>query len=72
MMLKAAFLADYVMLGGGHSKKLDELPEGCRRGSNEMAYLGGVKMWEGETDATNSDATLTMTQANSEKLRWVN
>jgi polyphosphate glucokinase len=56
MMLKAAFLADYVMLGGGHSKKLDDLPEGCRRGSNEMAYLGGVKMWEDETPATNGHA----------------
>jgi hypothetical protein len=56
MMLKAAFLADYVMLGGGHSKKLDDLPEGCRRGSNEMAYLGGVKMWEDETPAANGHA----------------
>ena len=52
-MLKAAFLVDYVVLGGGHSKKLEELPDGCRRGSNEMAYIGGVKMWEDETPPTN-------------------
>jgi len=45
-MLKAAFLADYVVLGGGHAKKLDDLPDGCRLGSNEMAYVGGVKLWE--------------------------
>jgi predicted NBD/HSP70 family sugar kinase len=44
--LKAAFLADYVVLGGGNVKKLDELPEGCRRGANEMAYVGGIRMWE--------------------------
>lgn len=44
--LKAAFLADYVVLGGGNVKKLDELPEGCRRGANEMAYIGGIRMWE--------------------------
>ena len=44
--LKAAFLADYVILGGGNAKKLKELPEGCRRGANEMAYIGGVRMWE--------------------------
>jgi hypothetical protein len=44
--LKAAFLADYVVLGGGNAKKIDELPEGCRRGANEMAYTGGVRMWE--------------------------
>jgi predicted NBD/HSP70 family sugar kinase len=44
--LKAAFLADYVVLGGGNAKKLDELPDGCRRGANEMAYVGGIRMWE--------------------------
>ena len=46
--LKAAFLADYVMLGGGNAKKLGNLPPGIRRGANEMAYVGGVRMWEGE------------------------
>jgi hypothetical protein len=46
--LKTAFLADYVVLGGGNAKKLEELPEGCRRGGNENAYFGGLKMWEGE------------------------
>lgn len=45
-MLKTAFLADYVMIGGGQAKKMAELPEGCRRGSNDMAYVGGVRMWE--------------------------
>jgi predicted NBD/HSP70 family sugar kinase len=48
--LKAAFLADYVVLGGGNAKKLDKLPEHCRRGANEMAYIGGVRMWEPETN----------------------
>lgn len=60
-MLKAAFLADYVVLGGGQAKKLTELPEGCQRGSNEMAYIGGVRMWEPDanqhiTDADHQDA----------------
>jgi predicted NBD/HSP70 family sugar kinase len=45
-MLKAAFLADYVVIGGGQAKKLEDLCNGCRLGSNEMAYVGGVKMWE--------------------------
>jgi predicted NBD/HSP70 family sugar kinase len=44
--LKAAFLAEYVVLGGGNAKKLDELPEGCRRGGNHNAYFGGLRMWE--------------------------
>ncbi len=46
--LKAAFLADYVVLGGGNAKKLKSLPDTCRRGANEMAYVGGVRMWEGD------------------------
>jgi predicted NBD/HSP70 family sugar kinase len=45
-ILKAAFLADYVMLGGGQAKKIETLPAGSRRGANEMAYVGGVRMWE--------------------------
>ena len=45
-ILKAAFLADYVVIGGGNAKKLEELPEGCRRGSNHNAYFGGLRMWE--------------------------
>ena len=44
--LKPAFLADYVVLGGGNSKEIDELPEGCRRGGNQNAYFGGLRMWE--------------------------
>lgn len=44
--LQPAFLADYVVLGGGNVKKIEELPEGCRRGGNERAFLGGVRMWD--------------------------
>lgn len=44
--LKQAFMADYVVLGGGNAKKLKDLPEGCRLGSNFNAYLGGVRMWD--------------------------
>jgi hypothetical protein len=46
--LKDALGADYVVLGGGNSKKLKELPEGARLGSNENAFLGGFRMWEKE------------------------
>jgi hypothetical protein len=44
--LKLCFIADYVMLGGGNSKILDELPPGTELGHNRNAYLGGVRMWE--------------------------
>ncbi|HEY4308106.1 MAG TPA: ROK family protein [Pirellulales bacterium] len=46
--LKAAFLVDYVVLGGGNAKHLNELPEGCRRGGSHNAYFGGLKMWHPE------------------------
>lgn len=44
--LRTALEADYVVLGGGNSKKLKELPAGTRIGSNENAFLGGFRMWE--------------------------
>ncbi len=50
-MLQAAFLADYVVLGGGNAKLLDKMPPGCRRGGNENAYLGGMKLWESDAFA---------------------
>lgn len=50
-VLKAAFLADYVVLGGGNAKHLDRIPSGCRRGGNHNAYFGGIKMWDRDTAA---------------------
>ena len=41
-----AFLADYVVLGGGNSKRLSALPPDCRPGDNSHAFLGGFRMWE--------------------------
>jgi predicted NBD/HSP70 family sugar kinase len=46
--LKAAFVADYVLLGGGNVKKLEALPEGARRGDNADALIGGVRLWQEE------------------------
>lgn len=44
--LRDALLPDYIVLGGGNVKKLDELPPGCRHGDNDNAFLGGVRLWE--------------------------
>jgi polyphosphate glucokinase len=43
--LKAALNADYVVLGGGNAKKLTHLPEGCRLGNNDNAFIGGFRLW---------------------------
>ena len=44
--LKVALEADYIVLGGGNSKKLKDLPPGCRLGHNENAFRGGFRMWQ--------------------------
>jgi polyphosphate glucokinase len=44
--LRNAFLADYLVLGGGNVKKMEELPPFCRIGDNRNAFLGGLRMWE--------------------------
>jgi ROK family len=44
--LKKSLIADYVVLGGGSTKKLDNLPEGTERGHNRNAFQGGVRLWQ--------------------------
>lgn len=44
--LKLAFVADYVVLGGGNAKQISELPKGVELGHNRNAYPGGVRLWE--------------------------
>jgi len=44
----AAFQPDYIVIGGGEAKELDELPAGCRRGANENAFVGGFRLWAPE------------------------
>jgi polyphosphate glucokinase len=44
--LRSAFMADYVVLGGGNAKRVDPLPAAVRRGSNEDACGGGFRLWD--------------------------
>jgi polyphosphate glucokinase len=46
--LSAALEPDYVVIGGGGVKDLDELPPNTRRGDNELAFTGGFRLWEPE------------------------
>src|SRR5712691_717108 len=43
--LSAALQPDYVVIGGGNAKLLDELPPNVRLGMNENAFRGGFVMW---------------------------
>ncbi len=44
--LKVGLAAEYVVLGGGNAKLLQELPKGVRLGANENAFAGGFRLWE--------------------------
>jgi predicted NBD/HSP70 family sugar kinase len=44
--LKQAFIADYVVLGGGNAKSIERLPRGVELGHNRNAYRGGTRLWE--------------------------
>jgi predicted NBD/HSP70 family sugar kinase len=44
--LAAALEADYVVLGGGNTKKLGDLPANARLGANANAFVGGFRLWD--------------------------
>jgi polyphosphate glucokinase len=46
VLLKKSLIADYVVLGGGSAKRLDELPHDIELGHNRNAFLGGVRIWQ--------------------------
>jgi polyphosphate glucokinase len=49
--LSAAIEPDYVVLGGGNAKKLNELPANARLGGNADAFTGGFLLWDPEAPA---------------------
>lgn len=54
--LRKAFIADYVVLGGGLVHRFSRFPEGIEPGRNENAFLGGLRLWQ--------------TNRNSRKRKW--
>jgi polyphosphate glucokinase len=45
VMLKGAFLTDYIVIGGGNAKKVKDLPTGVRLGNNLTAFRGAYRLW---------------------------
>ena len=45
-VLRPAFAADYVVLGGGNAKLVSPRPQHTRRGGNDAAFTGGFRLWE--------------------------
>jgi polyphosphate glucokinase len=73
--LHDAFLADYVVLGGGNAKRLKQpddlknLPPGVRLGGNLTAFRGGFRLW-GLEDVATLSATDSQLQTDSERPEW--
>jgi polyphosphate glucokinase len=44
--LRAATLADYVVLGGGNARLMKKLPPYMRLGDNTNAFRGGFRLWQ--------------------------
>ncbi|HEU0197659.1 MAG TPA: glucose-6-phosphate isomerase [Nevskiaceae bacterium] len=44
--LRRALAPEYVMLGGGNVRHLEDLPDGVRRGDNLDAFTGGFRLWD--------------------------
>ncbi|MGD9897307.1 MAG: ROK family protein [Candidatus Methylacidiphilaceae bacterium] len=42
---------DYVVIGGGNSRFLKKLPAFCSLGENELAFPGGLRLWQGLPEA---------------------
>ena len=51
-LLRSAFVADYVLLGGGNAKLMKGLPEGVILGANVNAVQGGIRLWDSPDEST--------------------
>jgi polyphosphate glucokinase len=45
-LLRAAFICDYVLIGGGNAKLMEDLPAHVVVGANSNAILGGFRLWD--------------------------
>lgn len=46
-LLQDCFWPQDIYLGGGNAKLLSALPQGCRRGDNQDAFRGALRLWPG-------------------------
>jgi polyphosphate glucokinase len=46
-LFAAAFVVDYVVLGGGNAKHMKAVPRNVRIGDNTDAFRGGFRLWKG-------------------------
>jgi polyphosphate glucokinase len=44
--LSAAFLVEYIVIGGGNAKRLKDVPDNVYIGSNADAFVGAFRVWD--------------------------
>ncbi len=54
--LRAAFVVDYVLLGGGNAKLMTRLPKNVVTGANSNAITGGIAIWNADAAVRGQDA----------------
>ena len=45
-IFRAALQPEYIVLGGGNAKLMNELPPDVRLGANSNAFIGGFRLWD--------------------------
>jgi predicted NBD/HSP70 family sugar kinase len=45
VILRNAFVTDYIVIGGGNAKRVENLPKNARLGDNRNAFIGGLRLW---------------------------
>jgi polyphosphate glucokinase len=68
-LLQHGLQADYVVLGGGQTKKLRTLPRGARLGDNHDAILGGLRLWAEHPHAHGPRASVALSTPPTRKIR---
>ena len=56
-ILSKALEPDYVVVGGGNARRLDEPPPGVRLGDNANAFKGGFRLWQEAGGKPTAEAT---------------
>jgi polyphosphate glucokinase len=67
---QAAFEIADVVLGGGNTKKLDDLPAGTRRCENVNAFVGGFRLWGKQIPLEPTDDELSLAELQAVELRY--
>jgi polyphosphate glucokinase len=68
--LRDALQADYVVLGGGNTRRLKGLPDGARLGANTHAFSGGFRLWDDAWSDQRPSCIVQRSPATVERPGW--